>query len=144
MNEKPKIKINDTEIEFDETQNYDLSTTVETADVIEKQIRIIYNDCLTLSMLLKRRDSPDEYKQYCMQKYTDFHQKYPSLFFKIIENPSTFPMWRMEEMLALKKKIEKKEGDQESAAIFLGQKYYAEFVKDTVDKLDSTNPSKKV
>ena len=39
-------------------------------------------------------------------------------------------------MLALKKKIEEKEINEEKASVHLGQKYYNEFVKDTVSELD--------
>jgi hypothetical protein len=123
------IKIND--IEFDENQNYDLSTTIESADSIKKQIKDIISQCLAMN-----RSNMDEYKQICLRKFTNFHQKYPSLFFKIIENPSTFPMYRIEEMLKIKKKIEKNEIEQEKAAVYFGDKYYKEFVKETVDKLD--------
>ena len=45
----------------------------------------------------------DAYKQKCMRQFTFMHQKYPTLFFSLIENPTTFPIYRLEEMLSLKK-----------------------------------------
>ena len=39
-------------------------------------------------------------------------------------------------MLKLKKKIENNEINEDSASIDLGQKYYNEFVKDTVSELN--------
>jgi hypothetical protein len=62
--------------------------------------------------------------------------RYPTLFFTIIENPSSFPIYRLDEMLNLKKKIENKEVSEEKISVQLGQKYYNEFVKDTVSELD--------
>ena len=67
------------------------------------------------------------------------HQKYPTLFFSLIENPSTFPLYRLNEMLQLKEKIEKKEITNENASVRVGQQYYDEFVKDTVRDLDKTS-----
>ena len=84
-----------------------------------------------------RKNNIDEYKQVCMRLFTDFHQKYPTLFFSIIENPSSFPLYRLDEMLNLKKNIEEKKINEEKASVYLGQKYYDEFAKSVVSKLDS-------
>ena len=72
-----------------------------------------------------------------MIEFVDIHGKYPTLFFQIIENPTTFPKYRLDEMLSLKKKIESEETTNERASVQLGQKFYDEFVKDTVAKLDA-------
>ena len=71
-----------------------------------------------------------------MIKFTNFHQRYPTLFFSIIENPSSFPIYRLDEMLSLKEKIDNNKLNEQRASIHLGQKYYNEFVKDTVSNLD--------
>ena len=110
--------------------------TIENSDIIEEKVKDIISFCLKKDMTIKRRDSIDEYKQICMIKFTDFHQKYPTLFFSIIEKPSSFPLYRLNEMLRLKKKIENNEINEEKASIHLGHKYYNEFVKDTVAELD--------
>ena len=111
--------------------------------IIDKssEIRIQVNDiitfCLKKENILMRKDKLDDYKQLLMKKFTNFHQKFPTLFFSIIENPSTFPLYRLNEMLNLKQKIENNEINEEKASVHLGQKYYNEFVKDTVSQLDS-------
>lgn len=109
---------------------------IETADVIKKQVNEIITFCIKKENSIMRRDNIDQYKQSCMIKFTNFHQKYPTLFFSIIENPSSFPLYRLDEMLSLKKKIDENEINEQKASVHLGQKYYNEFVKDTVSELD--------
>ena len=110
----------------------------ESSDEIKSQVNEIITHCLKKENSIKRRDSIDTYKQECMIKFTNFHQRYPTLFFSIIENPSSFPLYRLDEMLSLKKKIDNEELNEQRASIHLGQKYYNEFVKDTVSELDKT------
>ena len=109
---------------------------MERSDLIKEQVKVIIEFCLKRDNSIQRRDFIDEYKQICMRKFTDFHQKYPTLFFSIIENPSTFSLYRLDEMLSLKRKIEDNEITDDKASIELGQKYYNEFVKETVIELD--------
>jgi hypothetical protein len=111
----------------------------ETSDEIKSQVHEIIAHCIKRDNVIKRRDSIDLYKQECMIKFTNFHQRYPTLFFSIIENPSSFPLYRLDEMLNLKKKIDNKQLTEERVSIHLGQKYYNEFVKDTVSVLDKNN-----
>ncbi len=109
---------------------------IEKSDIIEKNAVEIINFCLQKENSIKRHNNIDEYKQLCMIKFTKFNQNYPTLFFSIIENPSTFPLYRLKDMLNLKRKIENNEINEDSASVKLGQKYYDEFVKDTVSDLD--------
>jgi hypothetical protein len=109
---------------------------MEKSDVIKEQVMEIIAFCLNRENTIKRRNEIDEYKQICMAKFPNFHQNYPTLFFSIIENPSAFPLYRLNEMLSLKRKIEDKEVTEERASVHMGQKYYNEFVKDTVTELD--------
>jgi hypothetical protein len=109
---------------------------IESANEIKEQVSEIIKYCLKRENNMMRRDNIDHYKQNCMRVFTDFHQKYPTLFFSIIENPSSFPLYRLDEMLNLKKKIEENEINEEKASVHLGQKYYNEFVKNTVSELD--------
>jgi hypothetical protein len=111
-------------------------TTTEDAIDIKEQVNKILSYCLKRDNSIMRRDDIDKYKQNCMNLFTNFHQRYPTLFFSIIENPSAFPLYRLDEMLSLKKKIENNEINEESASIHLGNKYYNEFVKETVTELD--------
>lgn len=108
----------------------------ESSTEIKNQVNDIIYYCLLKENLIKRRDQIDIYKQECMIKFTNFHQRYPTLFFSIIENPSSFPVYRLDEMLNLKRKIDEEEINEQKASIHLGQKYYNEFVKDTVSELN--------
>lgn len=112
------------------------SNKMESADFIKEQVTEIISFCLKRENTIMRRDNMDEYKQVCMRKFTNFHGNYPTLFFSIIENPSSFPLYRLNEMLSLKRKIENNEVNEQKASVHLGQKYYNEFVKDTVSELD--------
>ena len=116
----------------------DLETTMETSSEIKEQVMDMMSYILKRDITKKRIENMDEYKQECMVKFTNFHQRYPTLFFSIIENPSSFPIYRLDEMLELKKKIEQNKIDEEKASVQLGNKYYNEFVKDTVTELDKT------
>lgn len=106
---------------------------------IKSQVKEILSFCLKKDNNIMRRNNIDEYKQMCMREFTNFHQNYPTLFFNIIENPTTFPLYRLDEMLNLKRKIEENEINDQHASIHLGNKYYNEFVKDTVTLLDKKN-----
>jgi hypothetical protein len=109
---------------------------VEKADIIKENVEKILEFCLLKENRTLRRENIDAYKQTCMREFTFMHQKYPTLFFSLIENPTTFPVYRLEEMLSLKKRIEAEELTTENASVRVGQQYYDEFVKDTVQELD--------
>jgi hypothetical protein len=117
-------------------ENLNDSQVMESSEVIKKQVNEIISFCIKRENSIMRNQNIDEYKQICMRKFTNFHQKYPTLFFSIIENPSSFPLYRLDEMLSLKRKIENNEINEQRASVHLGQKYYNEFVKDTVSELD--------
>ena len=109
---------------------------VEKADIIKENVEKILEFCLLKENRTLRRENIDAYKQKCMREFTFMHQKYPTLFFSLIENPTTFPIYRLEEMLSLKKRIETEELTTENASVRVGQQYYDEFIKDTVSELD--------
>ena len=109
---------------------------VEKADIIKENVEKILEFCLLKENRTLRRENMDAYKQKCMREITFMHQKYPTLFFSLIENPTTFPIYRLEEMLSLKKRIETEELTTENASVRVGQQYYDEFIKDTVTELD--------
>jgi hypothetical protein len=116
---------------------------MERAQQIKEQVTEIISFCLKKENSKMRSEKIDEYKQMCMIKFTNFHQSYPTLFFSIIENPSTFPLYRLDELLNLKRKIEDNEIDESRASVYLGQRYYNEFVKDTISELDKEKRQKK-
>lgn len=123
---------------IDKKESFVMDSTyeIDKSYEIKKQVTEIIKFCLKKDNIVMRKEKIDEYKQVLMNKFTNFHQKFPTLFFTLIENPSTFPIYRLDEMLNLKKKIETNEINEEKASIHLGQKYYNEFVKDTVTELD--------
>ena len=113
-----------------------LNTEAKSANEIKQRVSELIAFCLKKENSLKRNSNMDEYKKLCMDTYSDFHLNYPTLFFSIIENPSSFPLYRLDEMLSLKRKIEDGTVDEKRVSVHLGQKYYNEFVKDTVSHLD--------
>ena len=110
--------------------------TLENADTIKKNISDLITFCVKKENIILKRNNIDNYKRIMMDKFYYIHQKYPTLFFTVIENPTTFPISRLEEMLCIKKNIENNVTTNEQASIHLGQKYFDEFVKDTVKDLD--------
>lgn len=114
----------------------DDESTIEDTETIKKQVHEVLQYCLSRDNCRLRQLDMNNYKQKCMKEYPNFHGRYPTLFFSIIENPTTFPLYRLNEMLMIKKNIENKKIDKQIASEALGQKYYNEFVKETVAKLD--------
>jgi len=114
----------------------DDESTIEDSESIKKQVNQILQYCLNRTNCVLRQNELNNYKQKCMQEFPDFHGRYPTLFFAIIENPTTFPLYRLNEMFKIKKNIEENKIDKDTASAALGQKYYNEFVKDTVAELD--------
>lgn len=110
--------------------------TLENSDTIRKNIEDLITFCVKRDNLMLKRDNIDNYKRLMMDKFYYIHQKYPTLFFTVIENPTTFPISRLEEMLNLKKNIETNNTTNEEASVHLGQKYYDEFVKDKIKNLE--------
>ena len=121
---------------LDDPDYIDTLEEIETAQTIKKRVEEIINFCILPQNRALRKNNIDEYKQKCMREFTFMHQKYPTLFFSLLENPTTFPIYRLEEMLSLKQQIETTEVTTENASVRIGQQYYDEFVKDTVAELD--------
>ncbi len=97
------------------------------ANEIENIVKDIISYSLKSDVSKARRENIDNYKQHMMAKYGEFHYNCPSLFFMIIENPSAFPMYRLNEMLEMKRKIENNAISNEDADKNIGEKYYNEF-----------------
>ena len=121
---------------LDDPNYVDTLEEIETAEMIKTRVEEIINFCIMPQNRSLKKNNIDEYKQKCMREFTFMHQKYPTLFFSLIENPTTFPIYRLEEMLKLKQQIETTEVTTENASVRVGQQYYDEFVKDTVAELD--------
>lgn len=117
---------------------------MENSSEIKKQVDDLLKFCLKRDNIFLKRNNPEEYKQTCMREFTNMHSKYPSLFFCIVENPTTFPYYRLSEMLQYKKKIEKEEISEEDASVEIGNKYFKEFVQNTVSELDKSKEEKNI
>lgn len=77
---------------------------------------------------LLKKNKP-EYVQKCGNKFKSLLNQCPTLFYKIIDNPHTFELNRLIQMLNLKNKVDNKEVTHKDASEELGEKYYSEFVK---------------
>ena len=110
--------------------------TLENSETIRKNIEDLITFCVKRDNLILKRDNIDNYKRLMMDKFYYIHQKYPTLFFTVIENPTTFPISRLEEMLCLKRNIENNVTTNDEASVHLGQKYFDEFVKDRIKNLE--------
>ena len=109
---------------------------VEAVEVIRDRVNRLIKFCIKSDNTILRRTNIDEYKQACMQKFSVFHCKYPTLFFMILENPTSFPMYRLNEFFAVKTLIDDKKISEKQANIGLGQKYFEEFGQSVVDNLN--------
>jgi len=107
--------------------NMEYEKRLRSADEIERMVRDLVAFALRPETTQMRRSNLDAYKQFMMNKFGEFHYNYPTLFFTIVENPSGFPMYRLNEMLRMKRKIETNEVKQEEVEKELGQKYFDEF-----------------
>ena len=87
-------------LDFNNSDYIDTLDNVEKSDVIKKNVEKILEFCLIKENRTLRRENMDQYKQKCMREFSFMHQKYPTLFFSLIENPTTFPIYRLEEMLS--------------------------------------------
>ena len=116
---------------------------LEDSDTIKKNMEDLISFCAKRENMIMRRDNIDDYKRKMMNKFYYIHEKYPTLFFTIIENPTTFPISRLEEMLSLKKQIEVNSTTTDKASVQLGQKYFDEFVKEKIKKLDDNGDEHK-
>ena len=72
---------------------------IEESKTIKNRVEELLQYCLKKENTKKRTVAIDAYKQDCMKMFPQFHERYPTLFFTIIENPSTFPMYRLNELL---------------------------------------------
>lgn len=57
----------------------------ETADIIKIQVNEIISYCIKRENIIKRNNDINNYKQECMIKFTNFHQRYPTLFFQLLK-----------------------------------------------------------
>jgi len=99
-------------------------------------VRKIVDHALKPRMQQLMISKPAEYNKELQLTYPEFMDKCPSLFFTIMDNPKTFDMQRLHEMLTKRKQIANREISQEDADKKVGQEYYDEFIKPVVDPRD--------
>ena len=68
-----------------------------------------------------------------INNYTSFYENYPALVNMIIDDPYNFDFKRLVEMLSIREKIVQKEVSYDDASLYVGEKYYEEFVKPKLD-----------
>tara|TARA_B110000977_G_C11071649_1_gene489732 strand:- start:1283 stop:1642 length:360 start_codon:yes stop_codon:yes gene_type:complete len=67
-----------------------------------------------------------------IEKYTEYYENYPALITKIVDDPHNFEMKRIIEMLNVREKVVKKDVSYDDASLYMGQRYYDEYVKGNV------------
>ena len=68
------------------------------------------------------------------EKYKDFYEAYPALVNLIADDPYNFDFKRLIEMLKIREKVTNNEVKYEDASLYMGQKYYDEYVKPKIEK----------
>jgi len=68
------------------------------------------------------------------EQYKDFYEVYPALVNLIADDPYNFDFPRLIEMLKVREKVTNKEVDYEDASLYMGQRYYDEYVKPKLEK----------
>lgn len=64
-----------------------------------------------------------------IEKFTEYYENYPALITKIIDDPHNFEMKRIIEMLNVREKVVKKDVSYDDASLYMGQRYYDEYIK---------------
>lgn len=70
----------------------------------------------------------NEYRKIFLQKYMRLHMNFPTIYNMVFES-ETFELKRLEEMLAMRKRVEEKKITNFDASVKISQKYTDEFVK---------------
>ncbi len=71
-----------------------------------------------------------------INNYEKFYENYPSLVNLIIDDPFNFDFKRLVNMLSIKEKVINKEVSYDDASLYVGEKYYNEFVKPKIGEED--------
>ena len=103
----------------------------EILDYCDEILEFVMRD----SMAVLSRTDRDEYVNKCNTKYEDFFTKYPTLFYKIIDDPISFKNHgrkRLLKMLNTKNDIDTNKTTHEEASKKIGKSYYNEYVKPVI------------
>jgi hypothetical protein len=74
----------------------------------------------------------EEFHRQIYDQFTDFANRFPSLFRLILEDPDNFQLDRLKQMLNQREQVRNGSLTPEAASIKVGQEYFDEFVKDRV------------
>lgn len=102
-----------------------------------KIVNMILKDATSEEMQQLFNTNSVMYHKKLNDKYQEFSLTYPGLFNTIADNPKSFDIRRLVQMLEMKKRITNQEITQEEASTKIGQQYYDEFAKPLVDKIDN-------
>lgn len=89
-----------------------------------------------MQVLKLNKQTESEYYRELTIEHDSFRESNPALFFAIADNPKTFDMNRLKDMLEKRKKLINKEISKDTADKEVGQKYFEEFVQPHINDLD--------
>ena len=82
----------------------------------------------TNEMKKKKIQNYNEYRKVFINKFMKLHMNLPSIFNKALEDDN-FELYRLKEMLAMRKDVDEKKISNFDASVKISQKYTDEFVK---------------
>ena len=82
----------------------------------------------TNEMKKKKIQDYNEYRKVFINKFMKLHMNLPSIFNKALEDDN-FELYRLKEMLAMRKDVDEKKISDFDASVKISQKYTDEFVK---------------
>lgn len=71
-----------------------------------------------------------------INNFETFYENYPALVNLIIDDPFNFDFSRLISMLSIREKVLNKEVSYDDASLYVGEKYYEEFVKPKIGEED--------
>ena len=116
--------------------------STEILEYCDSLLKYVQHDYLTEL----RHTNRELYVSKCNSKYEEFFKKYPTLFYKIIDEPISFKEHgrkRLLKMLNIKTNIDNNKISHEEASKNIGKSYYNEYVKPVI-KNEPVHTSKKV
>lgn len=112
--------------------NNNSSKTVDTSNLLN-DVKSLLDFCNNEENTLLRTKDRASYIQKCGSTFNTMTEKFPSLFYKIVEDPQNFEIERLLHLLNLKEKVSNNKISLRDASISIGNQYYNEFVKPHLD-----------
>jgi hypothetical protein len=108
----------------------------ESSEEIIRQVYKILDECNTKHNRKIRKSDVHEFRKNMFLKFNSFAGNYPVLFEMIITQIETFDINKLIELLKLKTDVENNKINYDSASKYIGQKYFDQYAKPVLDKLD--------